>query len=243
MGVDEVLRSVDHRRRRDERPRVGAGPATCGRPVGPRRRPTTTATRGSARTGRSPATPSWCRPCSRRARPSPLVVTLSHAYTFEAIRVLRHVLYDGGVIEITNDGGATWRDVTEFGVDPGYTGADLLDDRQPARRPRRVLRLSERVVPGARPAVAGLRHPVRRSAPSRSGSASAPTSRSARSAGRSTTSPSAGIDNTPFPGFANESATCSAGGATGDSGISLTRTGTFHSLDGVPGVDEDGGED
>jgi MYXO-CTERM domain-containing protein len=30
--------------------------------------------------------------------------------------------YDGGVLELTTDGGTTWRDVADLGVDPGYTG-------------------------------------------------------------------------------------------------------------------------
>jgi hypothetical protein len=50
---------------------------------------------------------------------APFVVRVSHAYNFTAFLPF---LFDGGVIEISSDGGTTWDDVTRFGVDPGYTG-------------------------------------------------------------------------------------------------------------------------
>jgi hypothetical protein len=49
----------------------------------------------------------------------PLVVTLKQAYNFEAQGT---TLFDGGVIEVSLNGGTTWSDVTAFGVNPGYTG-------------------------------------------------------------------------------------------------------------------------
>jgi hypothetical protein len=51
----------------------------------------------------------------------PLVVTFSHAYDFDGIGGF--VLFDGGVIELSADRGASWTDVTQLRVDPGYTGA------------------------------------------------------------------------------------------------------------------------
>ncbi|HEU5057669.1 MAG TPA: M36 family metallopeptidase [Kofleriaceae bacterium] len=45
----------------------------------------------------------------------PLVLTFAHRYAFEET-------WDGGVIEYTTDGGETWQDVSDLGVDPGYTG-------------------------------------------------------------------------------------------------------------------------
>lgn len=42
----------------------------------------------------------------------PFVVSIDHAYALEAT-------YDGGVIEISTDG-TTWKDVTTFGITPGY---------------------------------------------------------------------------------------------------------------------------
>jgi MYXO-CTERM domain-containing protein len=51
---------------------------------------------------------------------APFTVTFQHRYLFET-------LFDGGVIELTSDGGTTWVDVSMLGVDPGYT-ATLLDE-------------------------------------------------------------------------------------------------------------------
>jgi hypothetical protein len=56
----------------------------------------------------------------------PLVVTLHHAYNISATQV-PHVFLNGGVIEISSDGGATWQDVTQVGVDPGYPGVISID--------------------------------------------------------------------------------------------------------------------
>jgi large repetitive protein len=50
----------------------------------------------------------------------PLVVNLKHAYNFQTTGA---ALSDGGVIEVSLNGGATWNDVTTLGVNPGYTGA------------------------------------------------------------------------------------------------------------------------
>jgi hypothetical protein len=48
-----------------------------------------------------------------------LVVTFEHRHAFEASDGR---LYDGGVIEVSTDGGSTWTDVTALGADPGYAG-------------------------------------------------------------------------------------------------------------------------
>jgi MYXO-CTERM domain-containing protein len=45
----------------------------------------------------------------------PLVLHFTHRYSFEET-------WDGGVIEITTDGGASWQDVSDLGADPGYDG-------------------------------------------------------------------------------------------------------------------------
>jgi hypothetical protein len=49
----------------------------------------------------------------------PLVITFSHAYSFESAMGTN---YDGAVIEYSTDDGGTWQDVTQLGIDPGYTG-------------------------------------------------------------------------------------------------------------------------
>jgi len=46
------------------------------------------------------------------------VLTFGHIYDFE---VSDNTLWDGGVVEISNDGGTTWTDVDQFD-DPGYDG-------------------------------------------------------------------------------------------------------------------------
>jgi hypothetical protein len=49
----------------------------------------------------------------------PLVVSFKHAFDLEAF-ALFGFFFDGLVLEVSNDAGATWRDVTEVGVDPHY---------------------------------------------------------------------------------------------------------------------------
>jgi hypothetical protein len=47
----------------------------------------------------------------------PVVVDLKQAYSLEGDP---SGFFDGGVIELSTDGGATWRDATAFGASPGY---------------------------------------------------------------------------------------------------------------------------
>jgi large repetitive protein len=47
-------------------------------------------------------------------------VAIRHAYTFESDA---QADYDGGVIELSDDNGATWADVSTLGANPGYTGS------------------------------------------------------------------------------------------------------------------------
>ncbi|MFO0593324.1 MAG: M36 family metallopeptidase, partial [Polyangiaceae bacterium] len=55
---------------------------------------------------------------------SPFVVTFQHAFDFESSPQQQgqpDTRWDGGLIEITSDGGATWQDVSMFAM-PGYNG-------------------------------------------------------------------------------------------------------------------------
>jgi hypothetical protein len=57
----------------------------------------------------------------------PLVVTVHHAFDLEEAGDAGP-FFDGGVIEISSDAGATWRDVTEVGADPMYPVIISPDD-------------------------------------------------------------------------------------------------------------------
>jgi hypothetical protein len=58
----------------------------------------------------------------------PLVVKFDHAFDLEASG---GDFFDGGVVELSNDGGATWTDVSAFGVNPGYTGVIFVGAENP----------------------------------------------------------------------------------------------------------------
>jgi hypothetical protein len=62
----------------------------------------------------------------------PVIIDLNQAYSLEGDP---SAFFDGGVIELSTDGGATWRDATAFGANPGYpatlvgTGNNVLRGR------------------------------------------------------------------------------------------------------------------
>jgi hypothetical protein len=58
----------------------------------------------------------------------PLVVKFDHAFDLEASG---SDFFDGGVVELSNDGGATWTDVSALGVNPGYTGVIFVGAENP----------------------------------------------------------------------------------------------------------------
>ncbi|HET7504904.1 MAG TPA: M36 family metallopeptidase [Kofleriaceae bacterium] len=58
----------------------------------------------------------------------PFVVKISHAFQFEGAGAQ---LFDGGMIELSTDGGATFSDVSTLGVTPGYTGALFVGSDNP----------------------------------------------------------------------------------------------------------------
>jgi hypothetical protein len=168
----------------------------------------------------------------------PLVVTLHHAYFLESFALFDR-FFDGGVIEVSSDGGATWRDVTELGADPGYP-ATLLDgiDNPLAGRPafsgqspslpdRDVLRLDF----GTR--LAGQAVQIR----FRIG-----TDACCNAVGWEIDDIAVtGITNTPFPGIVAEPTRCVAptsASASADSSVVGVRAMPRASLAGVPGATE-----
>jgi hypothetical protein len=64
-------------------------------------------------------------PVLQASATEPLVITLTHAYNFQGLVPPFQIAFDGGVIEVSNDNGASWRDVTELGAAPGYHAAVL----------------------------------------------------------------------------------------------------------------------
>jgi hypothetical protein len=75
-----------------------------------------------------PSDTQFTSPALNVSTTDPFVLKFSHAYSLEASG---GDLFDGGVIEVSVDGGATWNDVTMFGVDPGYTGALFIGSDNP----------------------------------------------------------------------------------------------------------------
>src|SRR6185295_6616440 len=74
-------------------------------------------------------------PALQASPTDPLVVSFKHAFDLEAF-ALFGLFFDGIVIEVSNDAGATWRDVTAVGVDPHYSGTISPVDGSPiAGRP------------------------------------------------------------------------------------------------------------
>jgi hypothetical protein len=69
-------------------------------------------------------------PVFQASATAPLVVNLQHAFFLESFDLFG-LFFDGGVVEVSNDGGATWRDVTEVGVDPGYPATISTDFDNP----------------------------------------------------------------------------------------------------------------
>jgi hypothetical protein len=58
----------------------------------------------------------------------PFVLKIKHSYAFEGTP---GTLFDGGMIELSSDGGVTWADASTFGVTPGYTGPLFIGSDNP----------------------------------------------------------------------------------------------------------------
>jgi hypothetical protein len=75
-----------------------------------------------------PSDTQFVSPPLQASTTQPVIINLVHAYALENSGA---TLFDGGVIEVTTDGGATWQDVTAFGATPGYTGTLALGGGNP----------------------------------------------------------------------------------------------------------------
>jgi large repetitive protein len=162
----------------------------------------------------------------------PLIVSVKHAYDLEATPGL---FFDGGVVEVSNDLGMTWRDVTAVGVNPGYPGSISAIFGNPL---------------GGRPAFSGTspNFPAREALALDFGTQFAGQAVQLRfrigtdfcctaSGWQVDDIAVTGITNTPFPGFLPEPTKCSARAtAIASDGVLEVRTMPRASLDGVPGA-------
>ena len=158
---------------------------------------------------------------------APLIVSFNHAYNLEGEP---GAFFDGGVLEISTNGGATWSDVTTFGVNPGYTGPLFVGSGNPIQGRNAYSGVS----PGfpARNAVslnfgtmlAGMSVQFR----FRLGTDAAV----AASGWDIDDVQVSGITNTPFPALVSEPSTCTARKAPGeDIGVLATLESPHVSLD------------
>jgi len=170
---------------------------------------------------------------------APFVVTLNHAYDLEAQPAFGQ-FFDGGVVELSSDGGATWRDVSELGVDAGYPAQIGPFDPDNPLRGRRAFSGTSPAFPALQPLVldfgtqlAGQVVQIR----FRIG-----TDRCCAASGWTLDDIAiSGITNTPFTGLVPEPTRCTASApATAreidDSGVLESRHAPHRSLAGVPGA-------
>ena len=175
-------------------------------------------------------------PVLQASMTEPLVVSFKHAYALEAF-ALFGFFFDGGVIEVSNDNGMTWRDVTEVGVDPGYTGTLLADFENPLGNRDAFsgfndsIPATEAVVLNFGTQFAGQAVQVR----FRIGTDNCCAAQGWLLDDFSVT----GVTNTPFPGFVAETNTCSGAPSASAGGIMDERRAPRTSLDGVPGASEE----
>jgi len=178
--------------------------------------------------GKDATTPTDSRlvsPALQVSPTQPFVVAFSHAYDLEGDS---DALFDGGVIEVSTDGGATWRDVSEFGIDPGYVGALFVGSGNPIEG-RPAFSATSPDFPALRPVtldfgtqLAGQSVQLR----FRLGSDSS----EAFSGWTIDDVVVSGITNAPFPLFVPEPTTCTARAAVADSAVAATRTAPAASL-------------
>jgi hypothetical protein len=148
--------------------------------------------------------------------------------------------FDGGVVELSNDGGATWKDVTAFGANPGYNATLSLGGGNPIEgRPAFSGRSAgfparQTVTLNFGTQFAGQMVQLR----FRAGSDSCCATATGWSIDDITVS---GITNTPFPGYVAEPTRCTAptpATIAPTDGVMAVRTMPRRSLTGVPGASE-----
>src|SRR5262249_61133394 len=71
----------------------------------------------------------------------PFIITLKHYYSFEMTGSNPTIYYDGGVIEVSTDGGQKWVDISTY-VDPGYGGKIDNTSQNPLQNRMGVVGLS-----------------------------------------------------------------------------------------------------
>jgi hypothetical protein len=170
---------------------------------------------------------------------APLVVSLKHAFDLEQSTFFG-LFFDGGVIEVSSDGGASWRDVTEVGVDPRYPVVINPNDAGNPLQGRRAFGGTSPAFPALQPLTldfgtqfAGQQILLR----FRLGSDFC----CSVSGWALDDIAISGITNKPFPGFVAEPARCTAPTAArelDDSAVIDVRQMPRSSLAGVPGANE-----
>ncbi|HZJ67487.1 MAG TPA: M36 family metallopeptidase [Kofleriaceae bacterium] len=159
---------------------------------------------------------------------APLVISFNHRYNLEGAP---GAFFDGGVLELSQDGGATWSDVTTFGVNPGYTGALFVGSGNPIQ--------GRNAYSGVSPGF-----PARQAVSLNFGTAFAGQSLQFRFRLGTDANTAfsgwdiddvqvSGITNTPFPTVVSEPSTCTARKAPGENiGVLATLESPQVSLDG-----------
>jgi hypothetical protein len=168
----------------------------------------------------------------------PFVVRFQHAFDFESDAFGE--FFDGGVIELSTDGGLTWRDVTMFGANPQYPAVLTPQSGNPI---------------AGQPAYSGRNaaFPQRDAVTLDFGTGLAgqlvqlrfrSTSDFCCSTGAGWTIDDisvSGINNTPFPGYVAEPTRCVAptpAGVAPDEGVIAVRPMPRHTLAGVAGASD-----
>ena len=170
--------------------------------------------------------------------PGPFSVSFKHAYEMESDAF--GDFFDGGVVELSTDGGLNYQDVTVFGASPGYSatltlgGGNPLEGRMAYAARSTGFPARQTVTLNFGTALAGQLVQLR----FRAGSDSCCATASGWTIDDVTVS---GITNTPFPGYVAEPTRCVAptpAGVAASEGIVAVHAMPRHSLTGVPGATE-----